>query len=110
MRSSSKRPTGLSAKAVTMAVFRPKQRLSPRATLYSPPPSETSKFRVVHTRRSPGSKRNITSPRLTRSQRHSDLGLTFSAMHYSRHLNLGFRDQPVLRNENLHQPPRNQVT
>ena len=32
------RPTGLSASAVTIAVRRPKQRRSPRATLYSPPP------------------------------------------------------------------------
>src|ERR1700691_523251 len=56
--------------AVTIAVSRPKQRLRPRATLYSPPPSETSKARVVQMRRLPGSKRNITSPRLTRSQQH----------------------------------------
>src|SRR5580700_5498081 len=70
MRSSSKRPIGLSTTAVTIAVSRPKQRLRPRATLYSPPPSETSKDLVVQIRRSPGSKRNMTSPRLTRSQRH----------------------------------------
>ena len=35
---------GLSASAVTMAVLRPKQRRRPRATLYSPPPSHTSKL------------------------------------------------------------------
>src|SRR5258708_11172286 len=63
-----------------MAVSRPKHRFSPRATLYSPPPSETSKLRVVQTRRSPGSKRSITSPRLMRSQRHCSLGLTCKLM------------------------------
>ena len=47
MKSCSRRPTGSSAKAVTTAVSRPKQRFSPRATLYSPPPSQTSKVRVV---------------------------------------------------------------
>ena len=40
-RSSIRRPTGLSARAVTTAVRSPKQRRSPRATLYSPPPSQT---------------------------------------------------------------------
>ena len=39
IRSSSSRPTSLSAKAVTTAVRSPKHRRSPRATLYSPPPS-----------------------------------------------------------------------
>src|SRR5262245_13672464 len=63
-----------------MAVSRPKQRLRPRATLYSPPPSSTSKLRVVATRRSPGSKRNITSPRLTRAQRHDSFDLMESAI------------------------------
>src|SRR6266498_2435826 len=76
MRSSTRCPRGLSAKAVTTAVFRPKQRFSPRATLYSPPPSDTSKLRVVHTRRSPGSKRSMTSPRLTKSQRQLSSGLS----------------------------------
>src|SRR6266403_1280680 len=70
MRSWSSLPTGSSVKAVTIAVSRPKQRLSPRATLYSPPPSQTSKERVVAMRFSPGSKRTMISPRLTRSQRH----------------------------------------
>src|SRR5439155_7877982 len=69
MRSSTRRPTGLSARVVTMEVSKSKQRFRPRATLYSPPPSETSKLRVVQTRRSPGSKRSMTSPRLSRSQR-----------------------------------------
>src|SRR5690348_7513849 len=78
MRSWTSRPTGLSAKAVTTAVSRPKQRLSPRATLYSPPPSQTWKLRVVATRPSPGSSRSITSPRATRSKRQRSLLLTFS--------------------------------
>src|SRR5713101_3125311 len=60
-----------------MAVSSPKQRFRPCATLYSPPPSETSKLRVVQMRRSPGSKRSMTSPRLTRSQRHCSFGLRF---------------------------------
>src|ERR1700722_12182129 len=78
MRSSNSRPMGLSASAVTTAVSIPKQRLSPRATLYSPPPSHTRKWRVVEMRSSPGSRRNITSPRLTKSHVQSCLGLTFS--------------------------------
>src|SRR3984885_7805723 len=74
IRSSSRRPTGLSARAVTMAVFNPKHRRSPRATLYSPPPSHTLNWRAVATRRSPGSSRSITSPRLTRSHLHWSFG------------------------------------
>ena len=70
IRSSTRRPTGLSASAVTMAVSSPKQRRSPRATLYSPPPSQTWNERVVWTRMSPGSSRSMTSPRATQSQRH----------------------------------------
>ena len=46
-KSSSSRPTSLSAKAVTTAVRSPKQRRSPRATLYSPPPSQTRNERAV---------------------------------------------------------------
>src|SRR5512141_2557004 len=75
MKSSSSRPTGLSANAVTTAVFSPKQRFNPRATLYSPPPSHTSNFLVVVTRRSPGSSRSITSPRETSSHWHFPRGL-----------------------------------
>src|SRR6267154_4211140 len=75
MRSWRSRPTGSSAKAVTTAVSKPKQRFSPRATLYSPPPSQTSNERVVAMRFSPGSKRTMISPRLTRSQRHCCFGL-----------------------------------
>jgi hypothetical protein len=46
----------------------------PRATLYSPPPSDAEKFRVVATRPFPGSSRSMTSPRATRSYRHSCAG------------------------------------
>src|SRR5260221_10919074 len=59
-----------------MAVFSPKQRLRPRATLYSPPPSHTLNSRACAILVSPGSSRSITSPRATRSQRHFDLSLT----------------------------------
>src|SRR6185437_8536850 len=76
IKSSTSRPTGLSASEVTIAVFIPKHRRSPRATLYSPPPSHTSKRRVVATRTLPGSSRSITSPRLTRSHLHSSFGRT----------------------------------
>src|SRR6267378_5312381 len=80
MRSWRSLPTGSSANAVTIAVSSPKQRFSPRATLYSPPPSHTSKDRAVAMRRSPGSSRTMTSPKLTRSQRHSFFGLTVNPM------------------------------
>src|SRR5688572_3591020 len=76
MRSWTRRPTGLSTRAVTTAVSSPKQRLRPRATLYSPPPSHTWNVRVVWMRPSPGSSRSMTSPRLTRSKRQSALCLT----------------------------------
>src|SRR4029453_7511594 len=75
MRSWTSRPTGLSTRAVTTAVSSPKQRFKPRATLYSPPPSQTWNVRVAWIRPSPGSRRSITSPRRTRSKRHWDLGL-----------------------------------
>src|SRR5579863_9867943 len=75
IKSSTSRPTGLSASAVTIAVSIPKQRRSPRATLYSPPPSHGRQQRVVEMRSSPGSSRNMTSPRLTRSQAHPSFDL-----------------------------------
>src|SRR5712664_791825 len=80
MRSCRSLPTGSSANAVTTVVSRPKQRFSPRATLYSPPPSQTSKDRAVWMRRSPGSSRTITSPKLTRSHRQSFFGLIVNPM------------------------------
>ena len=61
-----------------MAVSKPKQRLSPRATLYSPPPSQARKWRVVEMRSSPGSRRSMTSPRLTRSHMQLLFGLMSS--------------------------------
>src|ERR1041385_7105002 len=80
MRSWTNRPTALSASAVTTAASIPKQRLSPRATLYSPPPSQTLKWRVVAIRASPGSRRSMTSPRLTMSQRQSFFSLTTKSL------------------------------
>src|SRR5262249_13948140 len=77
MRSCTRRPTGLSASAVTTAVSSPKQRFNPRATLYSPPPSQTRNSRVVWIRSSPGSSLSITSPSETQSQRQSFFGLIF---------------------------------
>src|SRR5882762_10070678 len=74
---------GLSAIAVTTAVSSPKQRFNPRATLYSPPPSYTSKLRVVQILFSPGSSRSITSPRLIMSQRHFSFGRIFRLMNSS---------------------------
>ena len=74
IRSSISRPTALSANAVTTAVRIPKQRARPRATLYSPPPSQAVKVRVVAIRPSPGSRRSMTSPRATRSQRAPSAG------------------------------------
>src|SRR5439155_6043095 len=53
----------------TSFVSIPKQRFRPRATLYSPPPSHTRSCRAVWMRPSPGSRRSITSPSATRSQR-----------------------------------------
>src|SRR5271165_1528319 len=83
MKSSTRRPTGLSANAVTIPVRNPKHRRSPRATLYSPPPSQTLKCLVLCIRPSPGSSRSITSPRLRLSHRHvSDL-TTIGFIHLS---------------------------
>ena len=67
IRSSTSRPTSLSASAVTTAVRRPKQRRSPRATLYSPPPSQTWNAARSRCGRRPGSSRSITSPSATAS-------------------------------------------
>src|ERR1035437_1828539 len=74
MKSSTRRPISLSANAVTTAVRSPKARRRPRATLYSPPPSQARKDLAVRIRPSPGSRRSITSPRDTASKRHSDAG------------------------------------
>ena len=69
MSASTSRPTSLSTRAVTTAVRSPKQRRRARATLYSPPPSHTSNDRAVRMRPLPGSRRSITSPTATQSQR-----------------------------------------
>src|ERR1035437_1794180 len=74
MKSSTRRPISLSANAVTTAVRSPKARRRPRATLYSPPPSQARKDLAVRIRPSPGSRRSITSPRDTASKRQSDAG------------------------------------
>ena len=67
IRSSSNCPIGFFANAVMTVVRMPKHRLSPRATLYSPPPSQARKVRAVWMRSSPGSSRSMTSPRLMQS-------------------------------------------
>src|ERR1700722_18124904 len=69
MKSSTSLPIGLSANAVAIAVRIPKQRRSSRATLYSPPPSQAWNCLAVWILPSPGSRRSITSPKLTQSQR-----------------------------------------
>ena len=60
-------PTSFSASPVMIEVLSPKHFARPRATLYSPPPSHTVKLRVVRILKSPGSRRNITSPSETAS-------------------------------------------
>src|ERR1035437_5859911 len=74
MKSSTRRPISLSVSAVTIAPRRPNARRRPRATLYSPPPSQARKDLAVRIRPSPGSRRSITSPRDTASKRHTDAG------------------------------------
>src|SRR5438874_2014556 len=78
IKSSIKWPTSLSAKAVQTAVRKPKQRRRPRATLYSPPPSQALNSRAVRTRLSPGSRRSMISPRAIRSNWQEPAGLIFS--------------------------------
>src|SRR5664280_1368679 len=74
MKSSTRRPISLSASDVTIAARWPNARRRPRATLYSPPPSQARKDLAVRMRPSPGSRRSITSPRDTASKRHADAG------------------------------------
>src|ERR1700724_2987214 len=83
MRSSRSCPIGFFANALITAVRMPKQRRSPRATLYSPPPSHTRKFRAVWMRSSPGSSRSITSPRLTQS--HLQFSAAFNTIESMQH-------------------------
>ena len=80
MKSSINIPTSLSANAVMIPVFILKHLLSPRATLYSPPPSHARKLLAVRILPSPGSRRSITSPRDTSSNLHSFAGLKFKFM------------------------------
>ena len=70
-------PAGINmqVKEVTTDVFKPKQRRSPLATLYSPPPSQARKERAVLILPSPGSRRSIISPSEISSKVHSSLGL-----------------------------------
>ena len=85
IRSSRRSPTSLSPKAVTTEVRCPKARRSPRATLYSPPPSDTLNDRAVRTRPSPGSSLSITSPSATASQRHSAFGRSWRPFMWQSH-------------------------
>ena len=80
MKSSTRCPTSLSARAVRTAVFRPKHLRSPRTTLYSPPPSQARNDLAVRIRPSPGSRRSITSPRDTASNAHSFAGFKFKSI------------------------------
>src|SRR5664279_5720258 len=79
MKSSTRRPISLSASDVTIAARWPNARRRPRATLYSPPPSQALKDLAVRMRPSPGSRRSITSPRDTASKRHADAGRMLSS-------------------------------
>ena len=65
IKSSIRCPISLSASALITAVFSPKHLRNPRATLYSPPPSQALNCRAVRTRPSPGSRRSMISPRET---------------------------------------------
>ena len=74
IKSSISMPTSLLANAVITPVFILKHFLSPRTTLYSPPPSHARKALAVRILPSPGSRRSITSPRETASYLHSLFG------------------------------------
>ena len=63
IKSSTRYPISFAANAVITAVFKEKQRRSPRTTLYSPPPSQTLNCLAVRIRPSPGSKRSMISPK-----------------------------------------------
>ena len=73
MKSSIRYPTSFFARELARAARSPKHFLRPRATLYSPPPSHARKLRAVRMRSSPGSRRNMTSPRDTMSNCAADL-------------------------------------
>ena len=80
MKSSMRWPTSLSTSAVTTAVLSPKHFRRPRATLYSPPPSQAWNCRAVRIRPSPGSRRSMISPSETSSKAQEPAGLRGRAM------------------------------
>ena len=80
MKSSINIPTSLFANAVITPVFIPKHLRKPRTTLYSPPPSHARNCLAVRILPSPGSRRNITSPKETASNLHSFAGLKFKSI------------------------------
>src|SRR6266481_5741845 len=95
MKSSTRWPTSLSTNAVTTAVFRPNALRRPRDVLYSPPPSQTWKFRAVRMRPSPGSRRSMTSPREIWSKAQELAGLMVRLMEKRRRDSAGRRDRWV---------------
>src|SRR6187399_1686090 len=80
IRSSTSQPRSLTGRAVTAVERLPQHLRMARATLYSPPPSQTWKLRALRTRPKPGSKRSMISPNEAQSQRVSAAGLTFSTL------------------------------
>jgi len=56
-------------------VLSPKHRFNPRATLYSPPPSLTSRKAALSNAYRPGRTQHRLRPKLTRSQRHESFCL-----------------------------------
>src|SRR5208282_5187624 len=74
IKSSTSQPRSLTGSAVTAVARLPQHLRIARATLYSPPPSQTWNERALRTRPKPGSKRSITSPNETQSHRVSDAG------------------------------------
>src|SRR5687767_13766260 len=80
IRSSTSQPRSLTGNAVTAVERLPQHLRMARATLYSPPPSQTWKLRALRTRPKPGSKRSITSPKEAQSQRVSDAGRIFNTL------------------------------
>ena len=77
MKSSTSQPRSFFGSAVTTAARLPQHLRMARATLYSPPPSQTWKLRELRTRPKPGSKRSITSPKEAQSHRVSLSGRIF---------------------------------
>jgi hypothetical protein len=80
MKSSTSQPRSLLGNAVTTVERLPQHLRMARATLYSPPPSQTWKLRALRTRPNPGSKRSMTSPNDAQSQRQSLEGRIFNTL------------------------------